>query len=88
MRADGSTSAFCNGLRKGRGLAGCIALSQKLKAQFATAKDCLLSGLLALACLLLLSQPMLWISSPRHGRRVQSASSSRPPSDPRPGRPT
>lgn len=95
MHADWSTSAFRNGLRKGGGLGGCIALSQKLKAQFATVEDRLLSGLLTLACFLLLSQPMVWISSPHHGRRdevglqlLSPASPASPTSVPCPGRPT
>ena len=39
----------------------CITLSQKLKEQFATIKDCLLGGLLTLASFLLLSALMMGI---------------------------
>lgn len=49
MCADWSEADFHNGLRKGRSLGVYITLSQKLKEQFATIKDCPLGGLLALA---------------------------------------
>ena len=62
MYPDWSPSDICNGPRKGRGQGICITLSQKLKDQFATIKDCLLGGLLTLASFLPLSCLMMLIS--------------------------
>lgn len=62
MYPDWSPSDFHNGLRKGRGQGVYITLSQKLKDQFATIKDCLLGGLLTLASFLPLSCLMMLIS--------------------------